>query len=112
MGTGLETEAAPTDLPVSPAGRREIVRPTDLEWRLGVSRLEDDLHATAEDIVADAEELKQVEEEKTRLESDDPRMTELSERSERLARRMHGKTVIQRRLAEEAGDSSRKRRLD
>jgi hypothetical protein len=77
-----------------------------------VTRSEEDLRATAEDIAEDANELKEVEEEKTRLESDDPRLLELSGKGERIARRLHQKTVVERELAEEVEDTARKRRLD
>jgi len=77
-----------------------------------VTRSEEDLRATAEDIAADATEFKEVEEEKTRLESDDPHLLELSGKGERIARRLHEKTVVERKLAEEAEDTARKRRPD
>ena len=64
-----------------------------------MSDLENDLRATAEDIAADAARLAGIEEEKASLATHDPRIVDLSEESERLARRLVPKTVAERDLA-------------
>jgi len=70
-----------------------------------VSDLEGDLRATAEDIAADATKLKEIEEKKADLDAGDPLVRELSDESERLARRMVPKTVAERELTDAIGNA-------
>jgi len=67
-----------------------------------MSDLEGDFRATSEDIAADATRLKEIEEEKARLDPADPRAQELSEESERIARRLVPKTVAEREITDQA----------
>jgi hypothetical protein len=67
-----------------------------------MSDLEGDFRATSEDIAADAGRLKEIEEEKAQLDPADPRAQELSEESERIARRLVPKTIAEREMADEA----------
>lgn len=67
-----------------------------------MSDLEGDFRATSEDIAAEAGRLKAIEEEKSRLDPADPRAQELSEESERIARRLVPKTVAEREITDEA----------
>jgi hypothetical protein len=67
-----------------------------------MSDLEGDFRATSEDIAADAGRLKEIEEEKAQLDPADRRAQELSEESERIARRLVPKTIAEREMADEA----------
>jgi hypothetical protein len=67
-----------------------------------MSDLEGDFRATSEDIAADATRLKEIEEEKARLDPAEPRAQELSEESERIARRLVPKTVAEREITDQA----------
>ena len=69
-----------------------------------MSDLEGDFRATTEDIAADAARLKDIEEEKSRLDPADARAQELSEESERIARRLVPKTIAEREMTDEASE--------
>lgn len=74
--------------------------PTERGGGRGVSELEGDLRATAEDIAADAAKLKEIEEQKADLDPADPHVRELSAEGERLARQIVPKTVAERELTD------------
>ena len=72
----------------------------------GVSDLEEDLRATAEDIVADASELTKIEKKKADLPAEDPRLLDLSRKAEVLGNKIAAKTSGELALAKDASGVS------
>lgn len=68
----------------------------------GVSELEEDLRATAEDIVADATELTAIEKRKAVMAPEDPRLVGLAKKAEELGSKIAEKTSSELALAKDA----------
>jgi hypothetical protein len=68
----------------------------------GVSDLEADLRATAEDIAADAGELATIEKKKAAMPPEDPRLRDLAKKADELGDKIAAKTSVELALAKDA----------
>jgi hypothetical protein len=72
-----------------------------------MTRITDDLKATADSIAADAERLAAVERDKTRRDEDDPAIGRLSERARELSDRIGAKVAIEQVLTDRRDNGPR-----